>query len=136
MRTASWSSTEGLARYPNAPELHRALALLYTRENRPREALASIARASRLAPDDAGIAYVYALALHGAGRGPEAIALLERTLEHTPYHRDSLYALAMYRRDRGEAGAALAAARRLSELQPEDPAVQSLLSELTAASAR
>jgi tetratricopeptide (TPR) repeat protein len=121
----------GIAANPDAPELHQALALLYTRQHRADEALASIARAAALRPDDAGVACVYALALHGAGRPRQAIAVLEDALAREPYHRDVLYALAVYERDGGNAGAALAHARRLAELEPRDPTVQALLADLS-----
>jgi Flp pilus assembly protein TadD len=57
--------------------------------------------------------------------------VLEKALAREPYHRDVLYALAVYERDGGDAGAALAHARRLAELEPRDATVQALLAELS-----
>ncbi|HEX5133227.1 MAG TPA: tetratricopeptide repeat protein [Candidatus Krumholzibacteria bacterium] len=122
-----------LAAYPGAAEIHRALALLYTRERRPREAFAHIERAARLSPDDARVAYVYALALQGAGRETEAVAVLTRALTAAPFDRHILFALAAFHRDAGRMPEALGYARRLADVEPDDPAVRRMVSELNAA---
>jgi Flp pilus assembly protein TadD len=51
------------------------------------EALQSLRRAARLSPDDMRFAYVYAVALHDAGRTREALAAIDAALERAPGDR-------------------------------------------------
>ena len=64
---------EGLARNPGAAVLRHALGLSLARQKRMAESLDALREAARVAPDDARFAYVYAVALHGAGQ-PRASA--------------------------------------------------------------
>jgi len=64
--------------------LHYALGLTLTRLKRPDEALGELHRAAALAPDQARYAYVYAVGLHSAGRGGEAMTVLKDTLAQHP----------------------------------------------------
>ena len=74
----------GLARQPNAAALHYALGLWLVRQQRREAALPELARAASLAPDEARFALAHAVALEEAGRAREALAAVERGLEHRP----------------------------------------------------
>lgn len=79
--------------------LQYALGLLLVREQRRDEALAALAAAARGAPDVPRYAYVYALALDGAGRRADAIAVLEAAHRRASGDRDILAALQQLRAD-------------------------------------
>lgn len=77
--------------------------------------------ALEVAPGVGGVRAELARLLQGAGRGDEAVALLEGAPEG---NREVLDALARLRVERGEFEAALGVYRRLLELDPEDPATR------------
>jgi len=109
---------EGIARNPEAATLHHALGLSLVRQRRIPASVTALREAARLAPDDARFAYVYAVALHDAGRRRDALATLSAALERHPYDRDLLSALAQFESGENRA-AALDYARRLVKLDPE-----------------
>ncbi len=126
---------EAIARNPRDAVLHHVLGLSLVRSNRRDEALRELGEAVRLAPADARLAYVYAVALHDLGRKQEAIQALETALRGSPNDRDLLLAFASYLHEAGETERALPSARRLIELEPEDPRARELLSGLEASQA-
>ncbi len=65
--------TRGLAAAPADPSLLHALGLTRVREHRLEDALPLFGRAATARPEDARFAYVYGVALHEAGRGPEGL---------------------------------------------------------------
>ncbi len=67
----------GLAVSPQDATLHHALGLSLVRSGKLAEALPELGRAASLAPDQPHFAYVYAVALHSAGKDREAIAVLK-----------------------------------------------------------
>src|SRR5262249_35987657 len=81
-----------VAASPRDGGLHHALGLVLTRLKRPDDALAELQRAAELEPERARYAYVYAVALHSAGRGSEAMRVLKDNLAHHPGNRDTLQA--------------------------------------------
>ena len=105
---------------PAAAAPRNALGLSYTRQKRTAEALAAFGEAARLEPDDARYAYVYAVALHDAGRRADAIKALDRALSRHPYDRDALVAAAIYEREAGNATRARQRAQALVELDPDN----------------
>jgi tetratricopeptide (TPR) repeat protein len=119
-----------LALEPQNADVHHALGLLLVRRGLRPEALEALGRAAELDPERARYAYVYGVALQSAGRGDEAVAVLERAHERHPGDRELLLALVTISRDLGAGAAALAYARELVELAPEDPASRGLLAEL------
>jgi tetratricopeptide (TPR) repeat protein len=127
---AEASLREVIARNPRDAVLHHVLGLSLVRQNRGEEALRELGEAVRLAPADARLAYVHAVALHDLGRRPQAIRALESALRRSPNDRDLLFALVSYLREAGETQRALPSARRLVELEPEDPRARELLSGL------
>ena len=114
---------------PNAA-VHHALGLLLIRQKRLPEALTALAEAARLGSDNPRYGYVYAVALNSTGQGPKAIQELETVLQHHPNDRDSLLALVAFQRDAGHLDAARVYARRLAELEPDNPEVRALLQKM------
>jgi tetratricopeptide (TPR) repeat protein len=111
---------EGLARNPNAAQLHYALALALVRQKRSVEALKELAEASRLDPREARYAYAEGVALSDSGQPLKALQVLQQALIRHPYDRDLLSGLAYFSANLGNRPAALAYAKRLRELDPEN----------------
>ena len=74
--------------------------------------------------------YVYAVALHDAGNADKAIAVLTAVHTARPADVDTLAALAMFERERGNLRAARGWAEKLVALRPDDPGARQLLSEI------
>jgi predicted CXXCH cytochrome family protein len=104
---------EGLKVAPNSAILHHALGLALVRLKRSDEALRELERASTLDPGNPRFAYVYAVAMHSAGKSDAAIANLEKALRAHPNDRDILEALVNFHEARGEAKAAKVYSERL-----------------------
>lgn len=115
---------------PASASVRHALGLSYAREKRLPEAIAALGAAAKLAPDNARFAYVHGVALHGAGRRAEALRVLDGALSRHPYDRDLLFALATYERESGDLAKAAQRARRLVEIDPDDPQLRALAREL------
>ena len=75
---------EGLARLPRAAALHHSLGLALVRQKQLPSALAELKAAMELAPADSRYRYVYAVALHSAGRTGEAKAATKAGLARNP----------------------------------------------------
>ncbi|MCQ8102596.1 tetratricopeptide repeat protein [Methylomonas sp. SURF-2] len=75
---------QGLARLPDAAELHHSVGLLQVRRKNTTEALKSLERAVKLAPDQARFGYVYAMALTSVGRTLDARDVVRSALRITP----------------------------------------------------
>ncbi|WP_082905978.1 multiheme c-type cytochrome [Bradyrhizobium centrolobii] len=112
--------------------LHHALGLALIRQKRPIDALNEFRTAGELEPDRSRYAYVYAVALHSAGRVGESIEVLKANLARHPDDRDTLLALVTFSRDSGNIGAALEYAERLSRLVPNDHELTRLTDDLRA----
>jgi Flp pilus assembly protein TadD len=115
---------------PRNPTAQHALGLSLIRQKRLPEAMTALAEAARLGADNPRYGYVYAVALNDTGQGHQAIETLERVLAKHPNDRESLLALVAFQRDRGNLEAARSTARRLAELQPDDPQTQALLQQM------
>jgi len=109
---------EAIATSPRDAGLHHALGLTLTRLKRPEDALGELRHAAELEPERARYAYVYAVALHSAGRREEAMTVLKQILVRHPNDRDTLSALVGFSRDSGDFGTALEYAERLARLVP------------------
>jgi len=119
-----------MATSPQDPGLHYALGLLLSRLKRPAEALDELRRASELAPDRARYAYVHAVALQSAGQREQAMTILTKILVEHPDDRDTIQAIMAFARDAGDVATALAYAKRLAQLAPNDPSVKALVEAL------
>ncbi len=75
---------QGLARLPEAADLHHSLGLLQVRLKNTAEALKSLERAVKLAPNQPRFSYVYAMALSSVGRARDARDVVRSALAATP----------------------------------------------------
>ncbi len=114
----------GLRQQPHAALLHEMLGFALVRLNRKSEALPEFAASASDAPDSSRAQYVYAVALHDAGRGDDALRLLE-TAARKQGDRNVLLALTAYHRDRGDVTKANHYLQTLRAINPEDPALSS-----------
>jgi predicted CXXCH cytochrome family protein len=80
----------GLERLPKSSQLHYASGLALVRLGKKGVGTARLARAAELAPDDAGIAYTYSVALQDQNELPRAVEVLERTLRSQPENGELL----------------------------------------------
>jgi Flp pilus assembly protein TadD len=96
--------------------LHHALGLALVRLKRTDAALGELEQATVLEPANARFAYVYAVALHSAGKPDLALAKLKKALVVHPNDRDILEALASYHQARGDGTEAAKYAARLRKL--------------------
>lgn len=117
----------GLRHRPEAADLHHALGLSHVRQRQPDLAEQHLRRAAALAPDIARHAYVLAVALNDWGKPAQARRVLRGALEAHPRDPDLLHALAMQEAQAGDRQSAQALARRLLELDPDNPAARNLL---------
>jgi tetratricopeptide (TPR) repeat protein len=123
---------EALKRSRQSAPVHHALGLALVRQKRTSVALAELALAAKLAPEEPRFAYVYGVALYDTGKRGEAMKVLQSALARHPYDRDILFALATYERAAGDAGRARERARLLRELEPENRDYARFASELGA----
>jgi predicted CXXCH cytochrome family protein len=121
---------DGLKRDPKSAVLHHALGLTLVRQKRMVDAVAELREAAKLAPEDQRFGYVYAVALDSAGEKQQALKVLEALVRRHPDDRDVLLALVAFNRNAGATRQALAYAQRLAELEPGNPQVRKLVSEL------
>ncbi|MBK1645820.1 hypothetical protein CKO25_14385 [Thiocapsa imhoffii] len=120
----------GLAEDPGSADLHFALGLAQVRAQQLEQALASLATATELVPEQTRFAYVYAVALDSAERTREAIAVLEHTHQHNQVDPDILAALVQFNARLGDADTAARWLARLRELDPKDAAIPVLETQL------
>lgn len=122
----------GLAVLPEAAGLHHALGLLLVRKGDKTAGVEELARAARLDPEDARLAFVHAIGLNSVGRTDEAIAGLKDADRRHPWNLDILGALVSMNLEAGRPGDALPPARRIAEVLPDDDGIRQLISRLEA----
>ena len=115
---------------PEDPDVHHAYGLWLTRQGRSQEAIASFERAFRLAPQSARYAYVYGIGLNSTGKTSDALNILKNAQTQFPDNLDILYALLTIQRDQGNMKEALAYAKQLASLRPDQEYFQELVKEL------
>ena len=103
------------------------MGLLQIRQQHYGEAVASLAEAANLAPDNARYAYVYAVALQETGRAGEAIPILQRAVARNPTDPDLLFTLAAILLQQGDLAGARRHAQALVRIAPGYPNAQELL---------
>src|SRR4051794_27932015 len=79
-----------IAASPQDAGLHHTLGLTFTRQKRPEAALSEFRTAAELQPDRARYAYVYAVALHSAGRVQDSLKVAKENVARHPDDRDTL----------------------------------------------
>jgi tetratricopeptide (TPR) repeat protein len=102
---------DGLDVAPRSGILRYALGLALVRMKRTGESLGELERATALEPGNVRFAYVYAVALHSAGRVDAAIGTLEKALTAHPDDMNVRAALASFRQSLGPTGPARAPVR-------------------------
>ena len=122
----------GLAALPSDADLHHALGLLLVRKGDKAGALREFVEAVRLAPGNARYAYVRAIAVDSVGTREQALLLLRSAHQRYPNDVDILVALLSMSREAGDRQAALAYARQLAALLPDNADLGRLLAELEA----
>jgi predicted CXXCH cytochrome family protein len=123
LRTALMTSARDAA-------LHYSLGLTLVRLKRSDDAIEELGTAAALEPDRARYAYVYAVALHSAGRVPQSISVLKESLARHPSDRDTSLALINFYRGTGDVASALAVAEQFALVVPEDQNLARLIQEL------
>jgi tetratricopeptide (TPR) repeat protein len=119
-----------IARVPNDAGLHHALGLSLVRSKQLDAAIPEFGRATELGPDQVRYAYVYAVALHSAGRRNEAMTVLKDGLAKHPDNRDILLALITFSRDAGDLASALEYAQQLARMMPDDQHLTNFVQDL------
>jgi Tfp pilus assembly protein PilF len=115
---------------PDNAAVALSLGLLRVRQHRTPEALTLMARAVKLAPENAHYAYVYAVGLYSAGKVAPALELLRRTAGRFPGNREVLLGLASLTAESGHAAAARRYAQQYVAMAPADPSGAQLLQQL------
>ena len=128
--TARACCASAITASPQDAGLHHALGLALVRLKRSDEALDELRQANELDPGQARYAYVYAVALHSAGRADDAMAALKENLVRHPNDRDTLSALISFSRESGDINSALEYAERLELIAPNAPGLTSLIQDL------
>ncbi|HSF17891.1 MAG TPA: tetratricopeptide repeat protein [Vicinamibacteria bacterium] len=123
---------QALERLPDEPALHHALGLTLVRQRRTQEALPELARAAALQPGEPRYSYVHGVALQSTGDLQGAAAVFTVAIERHPYDRDLLLALAHVHRELENWSTAVDYARRLTEVDTENPEARRFLAELEA----
>ncbi len=122
---------QGLAAAPPDPGVHHALGLTLVRRKRMAEALRELELAATLPPERPHYSYVYGVALDSVGQTDRALAVLAAASARHPENRELLFALASYSAKVRNWPAALGYAKRLVELDPQDPEANRLLEDIT-----
>jgi O-antigen ligase len=129
-------SESALALSPRDVSLLKSQAALYIKlaELNPEylsQASRVFAEATLLAPTDAKIHYNLGLSLIRLGKYPEALSVLNQTIELKPNYRDARFALALLLLEQGKTQDARAQLLYiLEEISPEDPLVEQQLEEI------
>ena len=121
---------EGLKADPGNGDAYHGLGLSLVRQKRLRDAIPELAKAAQRRPDVPRYAYVYGVALYEDGQTRRALDVLKRAHERHPADREIVVALAEYHRAAGDRKAAIAWARKLVEMSPEDAQARRLLQAL------
>jgi Flp pilus assembly protein TadD len=100
-----------------------ALATVASALDDPHTAVEQLETASRLAPTNADVLFLLALALHETGNLPRARESLEQTVQLDPKHAGAWYNLGLVRAAQGDLQPALDALRTAETLEPDNPRI-------------
>lgn len=129
-RAAEEILQQSLQKSPRSATLLHALGLSLVRQKRYEQALGRLAEAAALAPDEPRFSYVYAAALHGAGRKQEALDILKAALARRANDREMILALISYELDMKDFRSALSRAELMMRLEPERADIRRLIDRL------
>ena len=119
-----------IAMEPLAAAPQHALGLAMIRAKRYQDALGALKQAHELEPTQPRYSYVYAIALESMGRTPDALQLLQATLQSSPSNVDTLRALLRLSLASRDYANALGYAQRLANLLPDDASLAPLVKQL------
>lgn len=122
--------SQAVQRQPNNGLTHEALGRYWVRQQAYKRGLQSIATALRLMPQRADLHYFYGVGLNQVGDFSKALPELERAHTLDPRNPDYLVGLATICRDNRRLVEARSWAKKLAELDPNNPGYQNLLNEL------
>jgi Flp pilus assembly protein TadD len=122
---------QGLAAAPRDPGIHYALGLTLVRQKRMPAALKELERAATLPPERSDYVYVYGVALDSAGQTDRALEVLAGAHAGHPGNREILLALASLNAKARRWAAAVGYAKKLVELDPQDPEARQIYDQLT-----
>jgi len=120
----------GVSRLPDSADLEHALGLSLVRQKQLEPALAHLAKAAELAPDNSRYNYVYAVALNSTGQVERSLQVLDEAHRRAPGNADILLALVNYNKVAGHLEAARAYAGKLQQLFPGNSQIEKLVQDL------
>jgi tetratricopeptide (TPR) repeat protein len=124
---AEAAAREGLARLPNAFEIHDALGTTLGELGRPEEAIAAFQAALAAQPNDANTNFNLALVLLGVGRLDDALTHLRQSLVMQPTFPQSLVLLGEIELKMGRVESAEPHIRAAYEAHPNMPRARQLM---------
>jgi len=104
-------------------DLSHAMGLVLVRQQRLKDALPYLRKASMLAPDRPRYAYVYAVALQGIGDRPQALKTLADVNDRHPGRREILSLLIELNREQGEGDKVLRYTAEMEQYFPQEAAL-------------
>ena len=120
----------GIQNNPTSADLYHALGLSQVRQKNIETAIKSLAHAVTLNSNNRRYTYVYAIALHSAGKIKPAIKQLKILVQQNPEDIDALYTLVSFNKDIGNTDLALSYAKKLQLLMPNNSNIKNLIKTL------
>ena len=117
----------GIRNNSTSADLYHALGLSQVRQKNISAAIKSLAHATRLNSDNRRYRYVYAIALHSAGKINLAIKQLMISLQQNPQDVNVLYTLVSFNKEIGRNDLALIHAKELNLLFPGNLEIKALI---------
>ena len=108
---------------PFSPGIHHETAIVLSQLGRPREAVAELQEAVRLAPRDAEFRFKLALAWNELGDSRQVLAQLEEAVKLDPHHARAQYNLGLARNAAGNPTGAIQALLAAESATPNDPTI-------------
>ncbi|MFT7678725.1 MAG: tetratricopeptide (TPR) repeat protein [Planctomycetota bacterium] len=121
---------EALVRHPEEGELHYSMGLLLGQMQEMEACAEALVVAARRLPDRARVHYNLGLVYQQLERGLDAEAALSTATDLEPGNPDFVYALANLYLTQSRYGAAMAWAKKLAELVPEEPGPAQFMAEI------
>ena len=121
----------GIQRVPSNASLHHVAGLHYIRQKQYPKALISLRNAATLAPSISQYQYVYAMAMTDISSPEQGIEILNKALKKQPDNEQLLNGLMELYHQTGKKKDALAIARRLTELAPNNKRYENIRKQLS-----
>ncbi len=122
----------GLQQTADTADIYYEMGLLQVRLKILSQAIVSLAKAARLAPENPYYSYVYGIALNSYQHTDEALVFLHQAYQRHPDNKEILQALIAINQDNHNNSDALSYAETLLELEPDNPSLQALVAQLKA----